>query len=54
MSVTVLKKRSNITLFQSSEKIKETMPDHPADKSFSDYLNNISMPNFIYFSPVGS
>ena len=37
-----------------AENIKETMPDPPAGKSFSDYLTNISMPNSFYFSPVSS
>ena len=37
-----------------TEKSKETMPDPPAGKSFSDYLTNISRPNSFYFSPVSS
>ena len=37
-----------------AKKIKETMPDPPAGKSFSDYLSNISMPNSFFFSPVSS
>ena len=38
----------------NGEKIKETMPDQLAVKSFSDYINNIYMPNSFYFSPVSS
>ena len=37
-----------------AKKIQDTMTDTPADKGFSDYLNNISMPNSFYFSPVSS
>ena len=48
----ILHKSLTNTLLQSPKIIKETVPDPPAGKSFSNYLSNISMPNSFIFSPM--